>query len=67
MLSYYLKCKNNTENEDLKVLKTKNVKTMLSSKLAACGSNKSRFMKEQEGSKLSSSPIVVPILGKILF
>ena len=40
--------KKNTENVDSKELKTKNGRTMLSSKCAICGSKKSRFMKEQE-------------------
>ena len=37
----------NTENVDPKVLKTKNGRTMLSSKCAVCSSKKSRFMKEK--------------------
>ena len=37
-----------TENVKSKVLKTKNDKTMLSSKCSICGSKKSRYMKEQE-------------------
>ena len=37
-----------TENVKSKVLKTKNDKTMLSSKCSICGSKMSRYMKEQE-------------------
>ena len=48
MLTYCLKCKKDTENVDSKVSKTKNGRTMLSSKCAVCGSKNSRFMKEQE-------------------
>ena len=55
MLSYCLKCKNDTENKDPKVSKTKNGKKMLSSKCAVCISKMSRFMKEQEASGLISS------------
>ena len=38
-----------------KVLKTKNGRTMLSSKCALCSSKKSRFMKEQEAKGTLSS------------
>ena len=55
MLSYCLKCKNDTENKDPKVSKTKNGKKMLSSKCAVCISKMSRFKKEQEASGLISS------------
>ena len=47
MLSYCLVCKENTENKDLKVVKTKNNRLMLSLKCAICGNKKSRFVKEQ--------------------
>ena len=46
---------------------------MLLSKCAVCGSKKSKFVKEQEASKLSSSlgiktPLSkIPLLGNILF
>ena len=73
MLSYCWKCKNNIENVDPKVIKAKNGRTMLSSKCAVCDSKKSRFMKEQEASRLSSSlgietPLSnISLLGKMLF
>ena len=73
MLPYCLKCKNNIENVDPKVIKAKNGRTMLSSKCAVCDSKKSRFMKEQEASRLSSSlgietPLSnISLLGKMLF
>ena len=38
MLTYCLKCKKDTESVNWKVLKTKNGRTMLSSKGAVCGS-----------------------------
>ena len=47
MLTYCLKCKRDTGNVDSRVLKTKNVRAILSSKCVVCGSKKSRFMKEQ--------------------
>ena len=48
MLSYYLKCRKNTESKNTKVLKTKNERIMLLSKCAAFISKKSKFIKEQE-------------------
>ena len=48
MLTYYLKCKKDTESVDPKVLKTKNRETMLPSKCAVCGSKKSKLVKEHE-------------------
>ena len=45
----------NTENLDPKLLKTKNGKTMLSSKCAICNTKKSGFLKEQEAKVLSRS------------
>ena len=72
-LTYCFKCKQNTENVDSKVLKTKNGETLLSSKCAVCSSKKSRFLKEQEAKGLLSSlRITAPLsnillLGKILF
>ena len=55
MLTYCLKCKKDTECVDSKMLKTKNGRPMLSSKCAACGSKKSKFIKEQEPKGLLSS------------
>ena len=48
MLSYCLKCKKNTESMDPKVSKTSNGKTMILSKCVVCGSEKSKFIKEQQ-------------------
>ena len=48
MLSYYLKCRKNTESKNAKVLKTKNETIMLLSKCAVFISRKSKFIKEQE-------------------
>ena len=45
MLTYCLKCQKNTKNIDAKMMKTKNVRLMLLSKCAVCGSKKSKFMK----------------------
>ena len=73
MKSYCLKCRKNTENINLRVLKTTNGGTMLLSKCAICDSKKSRFIKNQEAKGLLSNlgiktPLSkVPILGDILF
>ena len=45
MLSYCLKCKQNTENVKPKVSKTNNGKRMMLSKSAIYGSKKSKFIK----------------------
>ena len=52
MLTYCLKCKKNTNNIDLKMMKTKNGRFVLSSKCAVCSRKKSKFMKEQEAEGL---------------
>ena len=65
MLTYCLKCKNNTKNKDAKVIKTKNSRLMLSSNCAVCGSKKSKFMKEQEAKGLLSNLGIKTPLSKI--
>ena len=73
MLSYCLKCKNNTESINPRVLKTSNGQTMILSKCAVCGSKKSKFIKKQEA-KVSLSNLgirtplsKIPLLGDVLF
>ena len=48
MLSYYRKCKKNTQSNDQVIVKTSNGKTMILSNCAVCGAKKSKFIKEQE-------------------
>ena len=73
MLSYCLKCKNNTESINPRVSATSNGRTMILSKCAICGSKKSKFIKKQEAKGLLSSlgittPLIkIPLLGDILF
>ena len=61
------------ENVNARVSKTSNGRTMVLSKCAICGSEKSRFIKNQEAKGLLSNlgtktPLSkVPILGDILF
>ena len=60
------------KNLDSKVLKTKNGKTMLSSKCAVCNSKNQAFMKKQEAKGILSSlgletPLSkIPLLGDTL-
>ena len=70
MLFYCLKCKQNTESKNPKVVKTKNGKKMLSLNYADCGSKKSSFI---NASVLISSlgirtlPNQIPLLVPFLF
>ena len=51
-----LVCKENTENKDAKVIKTKHNRLLLLSKCSVCGIRKTRFIKnEQEAKGLFSS------------
>ena len=47
MLSYCLKFRKNTESKSPRVEKIKNVRIMLTSNCAVCGTKKSKFIKEQ--------------------
>ena len=77
MLSYCLKCKKrkrkqNTENINALILKTKNGGTMILSKCTICGTKKSRFIRKQESKGLLSNLGInttlskIPVLGNIL-
>ena len=55
MLSYCLKCRKNTKSKDLKVIRTKNRRTMLLSKCLVCNNKKLKFLQEQEARGLLSS------------
>ena len=48
MKAYCLVCRQNTDNVNLKMLKTKNGRLQLKSQCSICGNKKSRFVKEQE-------------------
>ena len=73
MLTYCLKCKENTKNIDSKMLETKNGRSILASKCGTCDSKKSRFIKKQEAKGLLSNlglktPLSkIPILGDFFF
>ena len=65
MLSCCLKCRKNTERENPEVIRTKNGRIMLLSICAVCDSEKSKFIKEQEASRLLSSLGIKILLSKI--
>ena len=73
MLSYCLKCKENTESINLKISATSNGKTMILSKCAAYGAKKTKFIKKQEAKGLLSNLSIrkplskIPLLGDVLF
>ena len=73
MLSYCLKVRKNTESINPKVSKTTNGKMIILSKCPVCGSNISKFIKEQQAKGLLSNlglrtPLSkIPLLGDILF
>ena len=70
--TYCLSYRKNTENTNLKIVKSKNNRSMIQSKCAICGSKKSRFIKKQQAKGLLSNsgiktpPSKLPLLN-ILF
>ena len=48
MQTYCVSCRKNTENKDVKVIKTKNGRLMLKSTCSVCGNKKSRFLKNRK-------------------
>ena len=72
-MTYCLKCKTNTGNEESRMLKTKNSRTVLLSNCAVCNSKILRFMKEQEAKGFLISLVLktplnkIPLLDEILF
>ena len=65
MNSYCLSCKKDTENIDLKIVRTKNNRFMVLSKCAICNNKKSRFIKEQEARGLLSNLGIRTPLSKV--
>ena len=66
MLSYCLDCRKNTENKNLKVVKTKNGRVILLSNwdVSRSTKKKKRFIKEQEAKKsLSRYKITIKSLS----
>ena len=65
MKSYCLKCRKDTDNINPRVSNTSNGRTMILSKCATCGSNKSRFIKNQEAKGLLISLVLRTPLSKV--
>ena len=53
--TYCLSCRKNTEDNNLKIVKSKNNRSMMQSNCAIYGSKKSRFIKEQQAKGLLSN------------
>ena len=68
-----MNCRKITESKNSKVVQTKNGRIMFSSKCAVCDSKKSKFINQQEASRLLSSlgikaPLSkIPLVGPLLF
>ena len=68
VLSYCLKCKQNTQSINPVNAKTSNTARIILSKCAVCTIKKSRFVKKQEASGiLSNSGLKIPVLRDLLF
>ena len=63
--TYCLSSRNNTENTNLKIVKSKNNRSMIQSNCAICGSKKSRFVKEQRAKGLLSNLGIKTPLNKV--
>ena len=66
MKIYCAKCRNDTENIDLKMVKTKNNRLIMQAKCSVCGIKKSRFVKEQEAKGLLSNLGIKTSLSKMI-
>ena len=73
IMSYYLKCRKNTESKNPKVVRAKSGRIILLPKCEVCDSKKLKSIKEQEASELLSrlgikTPLnKIPLLGPLLF
>ena len=65
MKTYCVKCRKNTENNGLKMFRTKNGTLLMQSKCTNCRMKKSRFVKEQEAQGLLSNLGIKTSLSKI--
>ena len=65
MKVYCVKCRTDTKNIDLEMVKIKNNRLIMQSKCPFCGIKKSRFVKEQEAKGLLSNLGIKTPLSKI--
>ena len=63
--TYCLKCRKNTENTNLKIVKSENNRSMMQSNCTICGSKKSSFIKEQQAKGLLSNLGIKTPLNKV--
>ena len=63
--TYCLSCRKNTKNTYLKIIKSKNNRSMIQSNCAICGSKKSGFIKEQQAKGLLSNLGIKTPLSKV--
>ena len=65
MKTYCVKCKEDTENIDPKIVRTKNNRLLMQTKCSDCGNKKSRFVKKEEADGLLSNLGIKMPLDKI--
>ena len=65
MKVYCVKCRTDTKNIDLEMVRIKNNRLIMQSKCPFCGIKKSRFVKEQEAKGLLSNLGIKTPLSKI--
>ena len=63
--TYCVKCRNDTENINPKMVRTKNNRLVMQSKCSVCRIKKSRLVKEQEAKDLLSNIGIKTPLSKI--
>ena len=63
--TYCLSRRKYTKNTDLRIVKSKNERSMIQSNCAICGSKKSRFIKEQQAKGLLSNLGIKTPLSKV--
>ena len=63
--TFCVKCRKDTENIDTEIVRTKNNRLVMQSKVSVCRIKKSRFVKEQEAKGLLSNLGIKTPLSKI--
>ena len=63
--TYCLSCRKNAKNTNLKIVKSKNNRSMIQSNCTICGGKKSRFIKEQQAKGLLSDLGIKTPLNKV--
>ena len=63
--TYCLSCRKNNKDTNLKIVKSKNNRSIIQSNCAICGSKKSRFIKEQQAKGLLSNLGIKTPLSKV--